>query len=207
MGMQIRICVLGQIKPIKNGKWLHDELSIWRNHKGAFHRSMLEDSWRGKIHNSDEKFTDEWGNKIEGKKYGYIEMKDLLFDEYTSYKELKKKEVIQLLKKEIKNNPPKKVEELFEDNDEEVTNEDDNNSIKCLKSEYELILNDKNITYDDYDNIFYDKNQPIIKKLINLSPEKYLRPYKINKVKFEEFKKQNEVIFNKINTELIDLTK
>ena len=57
-----------------NGKWLHDELSIWRNHKGACHFSSLEEAWKRKVEKEGELHTDEWGNKIEGHKYGYTTM-------------------------------------------------------------------------------------------------------------------------------------
>jgi type I restriction-modification system DNA methylase subunit len=184
----------------KNNKWLHDELSLWRDTKGAFHISLLEERWKKKIQDkADEKFTNEWGEIIEGKKYGYVDMTNILQEEYTSYGEFKSKDVLKLIRET--NQTPTKISDLFEI----VKNETEEDDEKTLISDYENILNEKNIVYDSYDEVFYDKNKPIIKKLINLSPEKYLRKPKIETVTLENFKKQNKDIYSKIKEELVDV--
>ena len=181
-------------KADKDNKWLHDELSLWKDKKGAFHVSLLEERWKKKIQNANEKFTDEWGEEIEGIKYGYVNMEDILAEEYISYVEVNAKDIIKLIKENVADEPPKKKEDLFE-NVEEADE-------KTLISNYEKILSGKNISYDSYEDVFYDKNQPVTKKLINLSPEKYLRKQKIETIKLEDFKKQNDEIFLKIKNEL-----
>jgi len=180
----------------KNNKWLHDELSLWRDKKGAFHVSLLEERWKRKIQRSNEKFTDEWGDNIDGDKYGYIDMKDILSEEYTSYIEVKNKDVIKLLKEVMTENIPEKIDNIFENNDGEE-------SEKTLMAIYETILNDKNIYYDPYEDKFYDKSRLNIKKLINLSPEKYLRKPKVETITLDKFKEQNAAIFESIKKELM----
>lgn len=59
-------------KQDKDGKYLHDELSIWRDPKGKFHISTLEENWKKKIQPLTEKYFDIQGNEIEGLKYGFV---------------------------------------------------------------------------------------------------------------------------------------
>src|SRR3989338_5107024 len=130
-------------------------------------------------------------------------MNDILNEEYVSYKEIKKSDIQKLMKDS--EDFPKSIDELFEESED---SEDDEKAPKqTLIEKYDVMLEEKNIFYDEYEGKFYDKSVPIITKLVNLSPEKYLRRGKINTIKFEDFKKQNEKIFENIKKELITLLK
>jgi type I restriction enzyme M protein len=61
-------------KKDEDGKYFHDELSLWRDNEGTFHISVLEKNWKKKIQGIDEKYFDIHDNEIQGNKYGYIEM-------------------------------------------------------------------------------------------------------------------------------------
>jgi type I restriction-modification system DNA methylase subunit len=159
----------------EKGKWLHDELSLWRDTKGAFHPSILEENWKKKIRPPDETYMNEWDKEIEGLKYGYIEMDSVLKETYTYYPTINKSKVLRIVREARKTNPPKTVDELFE----EVEDPDDPDSSKRrLEPEFEEILSPRQISYDTYEDTFYDESRPITEQMIDLIPEKYLRPTK-----------------------------
>lgn len=172
-----------------NGKWLHDELSLWRDVKGAFHKSVLEEHWKKKIPSANEKYTNEWNAEIVGSKYGYVDMDTIFKEEYTYYQTLDKTKVLKLLRSEKKRAPlPSKTNDLFEpietDTDELEAGEENKKRLKPL---YEEILSSKGITYDTYEDEFYDENNLITEKRLDLLPEKYLRPKKRSSIKLEQF--------------------
>lgn len=185
-------------KTDKDGKWLHDELSIWRNLKGAFHPSLLEECWKKKVQSPSEEYTDEWGMKKEGKKYGYVNMSNILAEEYVGYKQIKSGDVLKIIKKEL--DKKIKVADLFEEDEE-----DEENERKKLKEGYNEIIEQNNIVYDSYENKFYNESNPTIKKLLKLIPEKYLRPDKIETVDFKDFKQQNSEIEKEMREKIIKI--
>lgn len=71
-----------------DGKWLHDELSLWKDAKGASHVSILEENWKKKIQSDEKIYTNEWNNGIEGLKYSYIELNSIFQEEHPSFKSL-----------------------------------------------------------------------------------------------------------------------
>ena len=186
-----------------DGKWLHDELSLWRDKKGAFHISILEENWKKKIQPQDEEYTDEWDNKIEGLKYGYVDLNTIFAEEYTSYPSVNKSNVIKLLKSEqMLTNPPVKTIDLFDEDKSEETEKE-----KKLKQEYEEILVSKGIIYDLYDDKFYDENKPVVEKLLILLPEKYLRPKKSDTIEFKQFVKENKKVIQELKEGVEELQK
>ncbi|MCI8965153.1 MAG: N-6 DNA methylase [Clostridia bacterium] len=73
----------------ENGKPMHNEVAEYFDNDGEFHTSLIEQICKSRQEDVEEHF-DEWGKKIEGKKYGYINIKDILNDFY--YKNDEKKE-------------------------------------------------------------------------------------------------------------------
>ena len=61
----------------KNGVPLHNEVSEYFDKNGDFHTSIME-----QICKSRAEHFNEWGEKIQGKKYGYIDIKTILEDYY-----------------------------------------------------------------------------------------------------------------------------
>lgn len=61
-------------KKDENAKFLHDELSLWRDKSGAYHSSVLEENWNKKIQPTNEKYFDFDDKEIRGLKYGYVGM-------------------------------------------------------------------------------------------------------------------------------------
>lgn len=58
----------------ENGKWMHNELSVWYDKNGAVHKSLMEEKYgtEGREQKEEERFYNEWGKEIPGKKYGFI---------------------------------------------------------------------------------------------------------------------------------------
>lgn len=105
----------------KNGKCLHDELSLWKDGKGATHISILEENWRKKVQPTNEKYYDEWGNEIQGQKYGYVEIETILKEEVINYPTVNKKSVLKLLKSGLTENQPINVYDLFSEDEEDFS--------------------------------------------------------------------------------------
>lgn len=60
----------------KDGRWLHNELSEWTDKYGNVHDALIVEKF-GKEQTRGEVFTDEWGNVISGRKYGFINISKL----------------------------------------------------------------------------------------------------------------------------------
>lgn len=64
-----------------NGKPLHNEVLEYFDNKGDFHTSLIEQICKSRPEDKEEHYN-EWGEKILGKKYGYISIQDILNDYY-----------------------------------------------------------------------------------------------------------------------------
>lgn len=165
-----------------DGKWLHDELSLWCNKKGLYNVSLLEESWKKKIQCNKEKYVDEWGTEIIGTKYGYVEIKKILEQKYTIFETVTKPKICRLLKN---NDIVLKTTDLVDHLDD-----------------FTSILSDKNIFYDKHEKKFYDRNKPMIIQFLNLDPITYFRVKKQRTENFVDFSNDNRKLFNTINNDL-----
>lgn len=95
------------------GKWLHDELSPWVDNDGIEHKSMLENAWENKEQDVGEKYQNEWGEIINGKKYGRVKLKEIFKNEFVYYPTISKSEIKKLLCK---------IPDLSEITDEDLKN-------------------------------------------------------------------------------------
>ena len=59
----------------ENGKYLHDEFSQWRGIDGSTNDSLIIERYKRKTQLKGEEFYNEWEEKIEGLKYGYISLR------------------------------------------------------------------------------------------------------------------------------------
>jgi type I restriction-modification system DNA methylase subunit len=187
-------------KKNENGKWLHDELSLWRDKKGAYHISILEDNWKKKIQSPNEKYTDEWDVKIEGLKYEFVDLNTIFTEKYSFYQTLNKADILKMLQSEKNIIPPKKITEVLE----EMENDSDEETevTKELKTPFETILSSKNIVYDPYEDKFFNQKNPVVINLLNLKPEKYLRQKKSDTITFKQFIKENRTLFKNVHKNL-----
>jgi type I restriction-modification system DNA methylase subunit len=190
-------------KTDSNGKWLHDELSLWRDAKGAFHKSIIEERWKKKIPPANEKYANEWDEEIAGSKYGYVDLNTIFKEKHASYQTLGKLKVLKLLRSEKTDPLPSNTNDLFESietDTDELDKEEENK--KRLKPLYEKILSPKGIIYDPYEDKFYDENNLITEQMLNLLPEKYLRPKKSSTIDFEKFLEEDKQLLKQIDIEL-----
>lgn len=82
-----------------NGKWLHDELSPWVDSDGVEHQSILEQAFENKDQDEEEEYFDEWNNKIDGKKYGRVKLKEIFKNEFVYYPTIPKSEIMKIINK------------------------------------------------------------------------------------------------------------
>ena len=80
-----------------DGKWLHDEFSDWTDKIGEEHECALIVRWQQKEQAPGERFIDEWGNEISGKKYGRIKVSEVLKQEYASYETIPKSAALKVV--------------------------------------------------------------------------------------------------------------
>jgi len=143
----------------ENGKYLHDEFSQWRSIDGSTNDSLIIERYKKKTQDPEEVFYDEWGEIIEGKKYGYINMSEILEDEFISYPSISTNDILKKINRDIESKI--KLEELFKKEDLSPEQEEVKNTIvTILEEEYR-------ITYDSTNSCFVDQNKPIIKGLKN----------------------------------------
>lgn len=184
-----------------NGKWKHNELSDWVETKNdgtkKQHKSIMVESF-GKEH--DEKvdvFYNEWDEKINGKKYGYISFKQVLSQIIENPKKLNDIEVInninKLNNKELFNSclfknkiNIKKIKEQFYDGEDP---KEDNDFIS--------VLEEVGVVYSYEDECFYS-NITETKYLLNLIPEKYFRQPTISFITIKDLENKRIEIENEI---------
>jgi len=143
----------------ENGKYLHDEFSQWVSTDGRLNDSLIIERFKKKEHPKDEQFLNEWGETIEGIKYGYIDMAEILEDEFISYPIVLTNNVLKKLNGAFESRV--NLDKLFET--EGLSPEQErvkNTMVVVLEREY-------GITYDSTDSCFIDKNKPVIKSLKN----------------------------------------
>ena len=174
-----------------NGKWKHNELSDWTEIKedgtSKQHKSIMVENYR-KEHNEliDPSFN-EWGRKIEGKKFGYITFTQVFSHTIENPKKLSDVEIINrintLKDKELFNNclvkkkiSIKRIKEQMYDGDEPNEESELNNTLQEL-----------GITYSYEDECFFSEETETT-YLLNLIPEKYFRQKLINEITLDELK-------------------
>lgn len=205
----------------EEGRWLHDELSDWVDANGEDRDCALISRWRQKEQEPSEKYGDEWGKPIQGKKFGHIRLTDVLKQEFTAYETLSKSAVLRLIQaavtpatdaleedeyakygvtigKDAKGNQaflseenkplsesaarkkviagmkatgviPSKAEDLFEEDG-------------SFKPDFEHMLADQMIIWDDAGQTFINQSKQKVTKLLNLLPEKYFRDQKVERI-------------------------
>ena len=97
--------------------------------------------------------------KIEGKKYGYIKMSEILADEFISYATVSGNDVLKKINREVESNID--LQKLFTNNDLSV----EENEVKAeilIKLEEDL-----QIVYDDNLGFYIDRNKPVLQSINN----------------------------------------
>jgi len=143
----------------KEGKFLHDEFSQWRGIDGSTNDSLIIERYKRKIQAPNEDFFNEWGEKIGGKKFGYITMFQILEDEFISYPTISGNEVLKKINRNFEANVD--IEQLFNKTDLIEKEE-------LIKSEIlSKLEEDYQIVFDSVLDSFVDQNKPVYQGLKN----------------------------------------
>jgi type I restriction-modification system DNA methylase subunit len=143
----------------ENGKYLHDEFSQWRGIDGSTNNSLIVERFKRKTQSPSEEFFDEWNEKIEGKKYGYITMSEILEDEFISYSTVSGNDVLKKINRDIESNID--ILKLF--SNENLTEAENKVKIEILP----MLEENYQIFYDNELGSFIDRNKPVIQSLNN----------------------------------------
>lgn len=165
-------------KKDETGKWLHDELSDWVDANGTDQDCLLIERWKKKEQSVGEKFCDEFGVPIEGKKYGYVSIADIRKQQSVSYNAMAVSKVLKLVADDFKTNGKKvikKQENLFDG--------------ESIKDDVAKVLKLNAVEWDSESKCFISKQGNRTTRLLNLLPEKYFRETKSDTINFEELKK------------------
>lgn len=156
-----------------DGKFMHDELSDYVDQDGNQRNCILFQRWKKREQSPDEKFYNEFGIEIKGKKYGYINLQDIYADGVSTYNIMPPKKVIKTIS-DLLGIKIKKHEELFDNKGELL---DDVKQI-LLNNQIEL----------DCNNNFISISSNKVNRLLNLLPEKYFRAIQIESMHYCDVK-------------------
>lgn len=145
----------------ENGKYLHDEFSQWRGIDGSTNDSLIIERYKRKTQLKGEEFYNEWEEKIEGLKYGYISLKEILKDEFITYQTVSVEEVLRRLNREVeeKINIEKIIENIDTLNDEEI---------RVKEKIFEILQKDHELTFDSKKGIFRDNTKTVEPKALTI---------------------------------------
>ena len=144
----------------ENGKYLHDEFSQWRGIDGSTNDSLIIERYKRKKQLPEEEFFNEWNEKIEGSKYGYIKLKEILKDEFITYPTVLSDEVLRKLNREVE--AVINIENIIENNP--LTTKE----LEAKSKIHEILLEDTNLEYDLEEGIFRDKSKIVEPKALTV---------------------------------------
>jgi len=146
----------------EHGKYLHDEFSQWRGIDGSINDSLMIERYKRKTQLEGEEFYNEWEEKIEGLKYGYISLKDILKDEFITYPTVSTEEVLRRLNREVE--AKINIEKIIENNEPLEIEE-----IKAKEKIFETLLEkNSNLLFDKEKGVFQDKTKTLEPKALTV---------------------------------------
>lgn len=192
----------------ENGKWLHDELSHYKDNNNIDHPSLIEQCYDAKREDKEMIHKDEWGNPIVGKKYGKISIKDITKKQITVYDTVDEKTFGNLIKAEADNNTILSKEEhkiltsILNEGKKGYSKpkikdfvDEDGNIIEGLED----VLNNLGLQYNSDEKKMYDLNSEHIIYSLPLVPEKYFRNEQKELITLEELKDSVSAITSMMN--------
>lgn len=180
----------------ENNAWLHNELKQYEDRNGVKQSSKIEEAYEEERVDKSNIYYNEWNEPIEGKKCGFITIKEITEKEIVKYKVLTMKDVNSILKEEANKNT-KLSQESFENLISHCSYNKNGYSIKKenyiedgeLKEEFVKIFEELNIEYDSENNKYYDTESEEKIYALPLIPEKYFRKKSAKIQTIEEIKK------------------
>ncbi|MDY0052755.1 MAG: hypothetical protein RBR65_09465, partial [Aliarcobacter sp.] len=172
----------------ENGTYLHNELSPYIDNHGAMNLSKIEQVYESKEEDEIQSYFNEWNEEIQGKKYGYIQLKEILEKKTIKYAKININTVKNTLWEELnnKNLLSEETHEILKNlapldksgNYKKFSVSDfiDNGE---LLEEYSIVFEELGLEYDSENNKYYDLKEEEITYALPLVPEKYLRKKEI----------------------------
>lgn len=166
----------------EDGSWKHDELKEYVDDNGVKKSPQIVQKYEAKAEDENKTYYNEWGEVINGKKYGFIGIREIAEKKTIKYKTINATAVNAILKNEANNHSV-----LSDDNYEMLISNislgrngysvkkdhyiEDND----LKEEFIPIFEEFNIEYDSENNKYYDVSGEETVYALPLVPEKYFR--------------------------------
>lgn len=182
----------------KDGSYLHNEMATYKDNHGAFNLSKIEQIYEAKEEDEKLEYLNEWNEKIIGKKYGYISMKDILEKKTIKNPTVNASKINNILWTELNNNEVLSEEHynLLKDLAplnksgayKKFTKNDYIDKNGQLIDEYISIFEELGYEYDVENNKYYNKNIEEVTYALALVPEKYFRTKEYRTITYDEIK-------------------
>ena len=182
----------------ENGTYLHNELSPYIDNHGAMNLSKIEQVYESKEEDEIQSYFNEWNEEIQGKKYGYIQLKEILEKKTIKYAKININTVKNTLWEELnnKNLLSEETHEILKNlapldksgNYKKFSVSDfiDNGE---LLEEYSIVFEELGLEYDSENNKYYDLKEEEITYALPLVPEKYLRKKEIVEITLDNLER------------------
>lgn len=176
-----------------NGMWLHNELQEYIDQNGVKQSSLIEQKYQAKAEDETQIYYNEWNEVIEGKKFGYIGITDIVKKKTVKYPTLSTTAVNAILKNEA-NERTILSEDAYGMLIENISKGRNGYSVRkehyivdgAIKDEFVDIFEELGISYDGENNKFFNLNSEEVVYALPLIPEKYFRKKKCKEITLEE---------------------
>lgn len=191
----------------KDGSWKHDELKDYVDSNGVRQSAKIVQKYEARAEDEKGIYYNEWNEAIIGKKYGFINIKDIAKKKTIKYKTINTTTVNAILKKEA-NNQCILSEENFNILISNITMGKNGYGVKKehyilvdeLKEEFISIFEELQIEYDGENNKFYDISSEETIYALPLVPEKYFRKKNHDTMGLKELINSVNTIENELKT-------
>lgn len=182
----------------EDGSYLHNELSPYIDNHGAMNLSKIEQIYEAREEDEIKSYFNEWNEEIQGKKYGYISLREILDKKTIKYAKTNINNIKNILWEELNNNKLLSVENhtalinlapLDKNGNYKKFSVSDFIDNGELIEEYLSIFEELGFEYDGENNKYYDLKEEEITYALPLVPEKYLRKREIAEITLEDLEK------------------
>ena len=176
-----------------NGMWLHNELQEYIDQNGVKQSSLIEQKYQAKAEDETQIYYNEWNEAIVGKKYGYIDIKDVVKKKTVKYPTLSTTAVNAILKNEA-NKRSILSDDAYGTLIGNISKGRNGYSVRkehyivdeTIKDEFVDVFEELGISYDGENNKFFNMNREEVVYALPLIPEKYFRKKKCKEITLDE---------------------
>lgn len=177
----------------EDGSWKHDELRDYIDNNGVKQSAKIVQKYEARAEDEEETYYNEWNDVITGKKYGFINIKEIAKKKTIKYNTINTTAVNTILKNEATNQSILS-DENYDTLISNISKGRNGYSIKKeyyivdnqLKEEFVPIFDELQIEYDGENNKFYDISGEETIYALPLIPEKYFRKKSHSSIDLQE---------------------